>query len=375
MRKKNSLNKEIKDKTRFLFKNKIQVTQKVKLYCYNNNIAELPKCKFTGDDVYVSYNQITKVSKYLWDNLIKYDDQIKCSFFKWYNLLESGASIEELIKLKNEKKLFKIRNFFSNCLDKHDLNKELLKDGFLDEAAQNIIGDLDFNDWNKIKQFINRFEYSKKFRNMNINYYTIRGYTESVAKEKIYNQANIWAKIQNQIKENPKRYEEFCNSRLKGLYAQNKISKFEQKIYDELKLKNYSVSQQYEVKIKHKNLLKNKSKLICDIIINDSIIVEYFGSYWHNDILKYENMSYDNYIKEILRLRYINLISGKSIIVLWEYDLNLNLDKAIKIIENHINSGKQFTSSRDLDYQLYDSVFSLKEAENITQQIDIDNVF
>jgi G:T-mismatch repair DNA endonuclease (very short patch repair protein) len=101
----------------------------------------------------------------------------------------------------------------------------------------------------------------------------------------------------------------------------------------ELKIKSYldQIDRKYDFQLKI-------GKYVCDFSLDNKIILEVQGDYWHGNPLKYDKLDQiqiKNVKRDIRKNKFLNQL-GYRIIYLWEYDIKRDFEKCKKII-NEIN--------------------------------------
>jgi|AntAceMinimDraft_18_1070375.scaffolds.fasta_scaffold06451_8 hypothetical protein len=323
------------------------------VYIYLNKLKRIPICPFSNKNQYFNGRYVGCSKEYF--NFIKHDVHVKAKWLSWENLFKTGLSLNDAEKLKRNKKLLFIRLKFSfSYLDKNKIKKVLINDGFLDDIIESLLD----KDLTKIENILNFTKECKRLysaKNNTLEYYTNRGYSLKTSKEKLYNFYNTWEKFKHIDKES-ERYKKWLDSRKIGL---NKVrgslrSKFEKKIYNELK-NEFNINLNFVTYIN--SPLFSKSKFKHDFLINDKLIVEYNGTYWHKDIFtdkRFDNI--DLYKLELHRAKICIENNNLKYLILWESDINQDMFLVKKLIENSLNDNKMFYSSRDIDLDLYNSL-------------------
>lgn len=147
-----------------------------------------------------------------------------------------------------------------------------------------------------------------------------------------------------------KRYDDrFRQSRLIGLKSNRNKSNLQKNIVSYLKQKGLAITEDYRVQ----SDIFNKKNFLIDFK-HKNCLVEINGSYWHKDILT-NYTSFSDYVKEIIKAKYVIEKTGMSYFIVWEYDIKngFNLDDIIEKL-NHINeTSGMFYSSRIFDEMLY----------------------
>ena len=336
-----------------------KASRKLRMYHWNNKIDHIPKCIITNKDAHFSYIGYSSVCKELFIGLVQYDKQINVVPFRWCNLLYSGAPADELIEIKKNKYFHKIRDTFNECKTKSDFEKQLLKMDFKQHVVSALIENLNFSNWNSIKEFVSNFyKLTKGFKNNTKEYYINRGYSEIEAKDKIYQLCNYWEKFKYKLDNDPLRKQAWIKSRMHGLKKNRSKSKFEIKLCEALLNASYDVNTNYEINFysipPEYNAITNKARFRCDFLVNNTHIIEYNRSYWHKDIfVKRHNFSINQYLAEIQKAKFLRYLTFKKIILLWECDIKNDINLAIDIIHKSIQNKSIFNSSRKIDYNLY----------------------
>jgi hypothetical protein len=335
-------------------------TRKVRIYHYLNRLEKIPKCEFTGEDCWFSNSGYHGVNRYLFENLVAYDSSIKVEPLKYINLLRSGASPDELIRLREEKYFHKFRKAFSSCHTVEDVIERLRSDGFSEKSISELVYNLDFSEWAKIKSFIDRYyALTNGVKNNHARFYEIRGHSSHEAKLMLGEAMNTWEKFKHKA-EDQIWYEMWCQSRSAGLLAQaGRSSKHEIALVESLS-KKFRVKSHISISLKDVELdcrkfLKNKSRCYPDITFED-IIVEFHGSYWHHDFVAYPSQfTREDYVNEIVKLKCIQAASGKRVFVVWESDMKkLTLKVIVDMIEKFVaESSKIFGSTRISDIEIF----------------------
>lgn len=129
----------------------------------------------------------------------------------------------------------------------------------------------------------------------------------------------------------------YCSEECSMLGVDKRNSKFSRSVEDFL-LKN-------KIKYKKEFIIKtNERKCFVDFLINDNLVIECFGDYWHCNPEKYDPNYYhnkiQNYAKNIWdddkqRLNFI-INNNYNVIVLWENDWNKD-NNFFENLKNNIN--------------------------------------
>jgi len=251
------------------------------VYFYINKLKEIPKCPFSNENQYFDRNRYVGCSKTYYA-FIKHDSHVIAKWLSWENLFKMGLTLDKAKELKYDKILLSARlSFPLSVFDKEKIKEYLENNRFLDDVIFMLLN-RNFNKIDDVIEFIKLHSKLISAKNNTLLYFTNRGYASEIAKEKLYDVFNTWGKFKNIDKES-ERYKKWLESRKIGL---NKVrtslrSKFEKKIYEELK-NQYDINLKFNTNIN--NSLFSVSKFKHDFLINNKLIVEYNGSYWHKDM-------------------------------------------------------------------------------------------
>lgn len=296
--------------------------------------------------------------------LVRYDQQITFKPLQYRNLLRVGAQVDELIALRDQKYFHKIRDDFRECADQEAIFARLQQMGFLSIRAKEILNDIDWSSWQGIQRFVEKYySLTVGIKNNHIEYYTYRGYDAENANELRYKLCNTWEKIKDEMRNDKSRYAHWVASRRQGLLAQGRISKNEKKLAKALS-EHYSITTQSCIDIDNvkepcRSLVVNRQKCYVDIVLNDQVLLEFNGTYWHHDVIAKPNRySMSNYTAQIARLKCIQVASGMRVFVVWENDLLVQgFEKIIEFIRMFVDtSDALFGSSREIDHRVYASI-------------------
>ncbi len=353
--------KEVKDFTSFLPKN---APRKIRYYHFLHNLDHIPRCEFTGENAWFTCKGYQGTNKLIWMELVRHDQQITFKPLQYRNLLRAGAQVHELIALRDQKYFHKIRDDFRECADQEAIFARLQQMGFLPVRAKEILSDIDWNSWQGIQHFVEKYySLTVNIKNNHIEYYTYRGYNTESANDFRYKLCNTWEKIKSELRNDKTRYAHWVMSRRRGLLAQGRISKKEDQLAKALS-DHYSIKTQLcvdisDVKKPCRSLVKNRQMCYVDIVLNDQVFLEFNGMYWHHDaIAKPDRYDLRNYTAQIARLKCIQAASRMRVFVVWENDLlEQGLENIIKRIRIFADSSVAlFGSSREIDYRIYESL-------------------
>jgi len=280
-----------------------------------------------------------------------------------------GISESTLIAWKSDKFLHRLRKKMTGCKTIDDVRLKLLSDGFQEHAIDVLVTPLRHDDEDPALA-IKCLNNSLSHKNNTLEYYLVRGSTQSEARQSVYDQCNSWAKIKECVLSNPDKYAAYCESRLPGLRANNRISKFESELVEKLR-PEFDIQTQVMIRIPDVEfeIAGAQKRPLVDVVIDDSVIVEYNGSYWHSDFIKYDQFTRPEYEAQIARLALLSHVTKKTIVVLWEHDLK-SVDDAIQFINEHIDTARQFTSTRDIDDEIFRSYITLLSPEKFASPVD-----
>jgi hypothetical protein len=181
-----------------------------------------------------------------------------------------------------------------------------------------------------------------------------------MAKENLYEFCNTWEKFKIIDKESEK-YKNWLKSRKNGLNSVRGSlrSKFEKKIYEELK-NEYSIDLKFVTHVNH--ILFSKSKFKHDFLINDKLIVEYNGGYWHNDMFSDKRFNdIDLYKLELYRAKICIETNKCKYLILWESDIKYNINTVRELINTALEDKSLFFSSREIDKLLYNQIEKVQQ--------------
>jgi hypothetical protein len=318
-----------------------------RFYHLNNNMTNIPVCQYTNEYQTFDKNGYSGYSK----TILKFKHKLdKAKYANWITIeyLFSELTlykIEELLYNVGTNNFFFIfrQNFPWKMLDKEKIFEKLIELEYepliAKQKTNNITGP------KSLISFISWFVDSKKYKNTSIEYFLERGWPQDIAKDKL---KNFFQKGVDSISKKRKEDHEydmaFRKSRLSGFLANKHRSKLEIDICNKLS-KKYVVESSYKVKMPNRYY-------VIDIKIENSILVEINGSYWHKDVLG-TDPNFKKYVKEILKAKSIIDHTGLKYMLVWEFDLHKNNASIINIIEDALNSSKKFFSTRKFDELLF----------------------
>lgn len=326
------------------------------VYIFLNELDDIPKCPFSSENQYFNGIEYVGVSKNYF-NYIKHDKNLNARWLSWNHLFNIGLTLLEAKKLKEEKDLQYVRLKFSfNSYNKKMFKEVLINDGFLENKIKEI---LQFDYYNKIEliNFIKNIKKIYSTKNNTLQYYLNRGYDLNQSEKLLKDFFNTWEKFNKSVHKDSERYKKWKESRTIGLNKTrgSKRSKFEKKIYEELKDK-FDINLKFCTKIE--SPLFSKSKFKHDFLFNNQLIIEYNGTYWHKDLFTDKRFNdIELYKLELYRAKLSIKYNNLKYLILWEGDINNDINIVEKIISDSLNNNeKKFFSSRDIDYQLYDKL-------------------
>jgi hypothetical protein len=325
------------------------------VYIYINELKEIPKCPFSEENQYFDRNRYVGFSKNYF-NFIKHDTHVNAKWLSWERLFKMGLSLEKAKELKETKVLLWARTKFPfSKIDHNKIEEILVNDGFLPTKTKEILYEVNFQTLNDTLNFIEVVRSLYNAKNNTLQYYINRGYSEQLSKEYLHKFLNTWDKFKIIDKES-ERYKQWLESRKPGLQKVRKSlrSTFEKQIYNDLKT-NYDITLNFNTPVN--NPLFSKSKFKHDFLFNNKLIVEYNGAYWHKDMFsdkRFNNI--DDYKLELLRAKISIQINNLKYLILWESDINGDIEVVKNLIHTALTSSGLFFSSREIDVELYNSL-------------------
>ena len=327
------------------------------VYFYLNDFKEIPKCPYSEENQYFERTYYVGCSKQYY-KFIKHDTHIKGQWLSWKNLFDKGLTLEKAYELLHSKKLLKVRlTFIFDVFNEKILSNILKQKGYLENVIEDILR-IDFSTSDGICKFIDMYDNLQSAKNNTLRWFLNRGYSDVVAKEKLYDFQNTWKKFSEKIDKNSERYKKWLKSRKPGLNAVRKSlrSKFEKKIFNDLQ-NIFKIDLKCYTKINNLNFSKSMFKH--DFFINDCLIVEYNGSYWHKDMFTDKRFNdLDLYKLEILRADIAIKTHNCKYLILWENDINGDMSIVKKLICDALAGKEFFYSSRKIDTEFYNMLIT-----------------
>jgi len=290
---------------------------------------------------------------------VKHDHNIKCNWLKWSHLFDAGLDLNAAAKLKADGFYLRSRLNFKN----NNIFEVLVNDGF-EPSFANEISNIDFGDINSINNFVETYNEIKSVKNNKKEWYTLRGWPEVEATKKLADFFKRGALITNELRSKSVNYDDyFKKTRIPGAIASsitnrvNSSSNMERLIREELLNRGHTNSAYYTPATFKKYTYKIKKRNFChDMYIDETLIVEYNGRYWHKDYLNINKFTKADYMLEIEKAyNILNTFNrGKKYLILWEGDLN-TVDEYCDFVDSVLadNSGELFFSTRSDDIVLY----------------------
>ena len=178
-------------------------------------------------------------------------------------------------------------------------------------------------------------------KNSTLDYFISKGHSkeESISKLKqFYNLGSLSSKTKSNKSTEYKSW--FNSTRIPGAIASSVAnrdhnkSKTELKIIESLTKRGKQVDTNYYSPVVNSYLsqVKNKRNYCHDIYLKDSnVIIEYNGSYWHNDFFANPVHRESDYQDEIIKahncIYEVNRKNLPKYIIIWEYDFNNDVNK------------------------------------------------
>lgn len=354
-----SYNKELKrnieNKTLYLN----DASYKERCYLILNDLKFPEKCKISEDFCYFNHNKLKYefYSKKIYD-IIKHHLKSKVSNFLNIETIcrNNDTTIEALNILCSGKGhagfMFKTKQLLKNTKTISNVKTILLENNFNPDFVNTLIGDFSINSTVDILRLCNLINFVSSVKNTDIQYYTRRGWSNEESQIKL----NSFFKLgPASIEEKRKKKEynkEYIKQRIKNRACNKFRSSRELEIIELIRSFHTNVSDDYITDCVNFNETK-KSIFIHDINIDNKLIIEYNGSYWHNDILKYPNKKFNDYLFEIKKAKYVIDKNNIKYLIIWESD-NISNKNILNKINRILKSDKQFFSFRAFDEYLYD---------------------
>jgi hypothetical protein len=121
-----------------------------------------------------------------------------------------------------------------------------------------------------------------------------------------------------------------------------------------------------------------KNVSVDNYLIDNNLIIEVMGTYWHCDHRKYKTIPYDRQVTRIkmdkIKHSYIKNIEGIEILYLWEKDLLENYDICKELIIKYINSNGKLNNYHSFNYQIINNNINLTRYEEPYMDWDIEDL-
>lgn len=351
------LKKNIENKTLYLN----DASYKERCYLILNDLKSPERCKISGDFCYFNHNKLKYefYSKKIYD-IIKHHLKSKVSNFLNIETIcrNNDTSMETLNILCSGKGyngfMFKTKQLLKDAKTISDIKTILLENNFNHIFVNNLIGDFSINSTIDILRLCNLINFASSVKNTDIQYYIRRGWSNEESQIKLNYFFKLGPLSIEEKRKNKKYNKEYIKQRIKNRMCNNSRSNRELEIIELIRSFHTNVYDDYITECVNFNETKN-SIFIHDIKIDNKLIIEYNGSYWHNDILKYPDKKFNDYLFEIKKAKYVVKKNNIKYLIIWESDNISNkniLNKINEILKNE--SDKQFFSFRIFDEYLYD---------------------
>ena len=308
----------------------------------------------------------------------KYDNRILSKWLTWKRFFELGLSLDEAKVFLKTKYLQKIRTYFSkfHYINENEFICYLTNMKFSNDKAYELYQLASSNNLEHVLYFISEFYRIIEHRNHTLEFFLNRGWSHAESRLKL-KEFFLLGSTSSKKKRKKSMLEDlkYRQSRSNGGIASNikngscGTSKFENILKDALLQKNYIIDKFYSPVVDF-YLKLNKRNFIHDFIINNELIVEYNGTYWHKDAITSPTKFTENeYLYEFKKaVNCLHLVKRKNklkYLILWEDDIKNNINTAIYLIDKALNdrSGTQFFSSRSCDTAYYLNTLNTKRKE------------
>jgi len=298
--------------------------------------------------------------------LLYCDKQLKNtnSFLSWHNLLKSGLSLETANNYLNTRYLQKIRLELScfESTDTEQLYNHLICDNFTEHRAAELSAYFNTNKIEGYLEFIKIWYAIKSIRNVKLEYWLERGHNPEDAKKKMLTFFQAWANEISRKRENLQYNKKFIESRKIGGAAAAKSfkninkSKVEIDITNELINENHAVNTNFYSPVVNIELrqIHTKYNYLHDILLDNKVIIEYNGIYWHKDFTHFKQFTEKEYFNEIIKayncLHDVKNRESYKYVVIWENDIP-DVKGIVNFIKDCVKSKstQQFFSTRPYD--------------------------
>lgn len=285
--------------------------------CALADLQDRPSCPFFPNEhvVFLPHlRQFAPVGPTAW-KLVKHDTHIKTKWLTWESLLRAGLPYDAALERLKNKRYYLVREFFSGAQDVTSIMQTLVSDFFTIERAQDLVNELKLDDWLSIDLFSEQIGKIKTARNTDIEYFTLRGHPLKAAKAlllEFFQRGSTATK--KRVEEDPEYRAWFRRTRLPGLIAQQRHSKMEREIGEELIRRQVQVEHLTTHITSESDIaqLHDRSWFSHDFFLPSlNLIVEYNGVHWHRDRQF-----------ELEKAAYVTAVTGKRYMALWEGDLS-----------------------------------------------------
>jgi len=151
-----------------------------------------------------------------------------------------------------------------------------------------------------------------------------------------------------------KRKPKFCSKKCASLSLNTSLTKPHIKTCDILHEMNLEFEIEYSI-----------NGFSLDVYINDSIMIEVMGKYWHCDIRNYNKPKNEKQIKNIdkdkRKKESIFNKTGGYILYLWEDDINIHPDLCKKLIKKYVRNKGKLKNYHSMNYVLDHNLLRLND--------------
>lgn len=298
----------------------------------------------------------------------KHDKNILCKWLSYQSLFERGLTLEDVNQRYEQLK--KVRLFFRDTptLSMHGFVEKLLRDNFTVEKSNELFSLLEGRKRELFLDFLDAVYQAKSVKNHDIRYWTHRGHNLKQAKKKLESFSRRGAESTWSKRRNSDEYDFFFRKSRSngGIAAHQQLARQENRSKVEIEIHNMLESshrlEKYYTPVVDAELKQvyGKNNFVHDLFIDDKLIVEYNGGFWHKDFTRFPQFSKSDYIFEIKKahncLHQVGRKNSPAYLIVWEKDFD-SASEIVDFIEQILeakNTSGLFYSSRQIDYELFE---------------------